>query len=737
MLKILVNIFLLAAVAHATMAKRNVTLGVLTSWKGGVYDNHALLLGVLPAIDLVNQSPELLPNHTLNFAWADTQCATRYSAEAATALFDNYPVDALIGCVCSGDALLIAPLATYHRVPFISSFAIHPWLSNKATYPAFARVVGTTTTYANTAIRFMQHMRFEFAGVVYPASSSFSQGWAESVRTALIDANITKQCEIAYSSVDPSIATLLKDSGVRVVLYLSYDCAAMRQTLLMAFDNHILAGWTWILRRLDSITCLIQGDNGDGRDDDVLAAYNGTFGLFIFFEVAEEDYSALDRRADEFTPFVQPLSGTAAPFDAESIHHDPYELNYTASDFIVDTSANIAAVLTFDAIHFYAHALHSWLSHGGAVRDLGIVNELISTTMSGGMTGNISLDASGDRQDGTVLYNAVVHDKTSDPHVLIGGYDVATDELTIFSGAEASFVFGGGHTKVPADRALWCNPGQYVSNGSLALCTTGTFASSSEWNREACEVVPAGFYQNKEGASDYVQCVEELGQTSAAGSEFCDLCMIGFYRYNDQCESCAPGYFFDADSVTCISCEKGSYQPDSNSLAAQCTLCPVSTYASSTGMAECLECGDWIRQADGSERRMGSFSTTSGAEACTSCPNDGADCYDGQDVIVRKNWWRNSRETLLIRQCLNDYCGGGALSNLDHQCLQNHTGALCMLCADPFALDLVDGSCVLCEKGDKQKEQAWIGIWMSIFFVTGGMAFVAVRKCACLAHATL
>jgi len=108
----------------------------------------------------------------------------------------------------------------------------------------------------------------------------------------------------------------------------------------------------------------------------------------------------------------------------------------------------------------------------------------------------------------------------------------------IIPGAEASFVFGGGQTEVPADRALWCSPGEYMPNASLELCPKGTFASSSEWNREACVMVPAGFYQNKEGASDFVKCVEELGETSAAGSESCNLCMIGYYRYNDRCELC-------------------------------------------------------------------------------------------------------------------------------------------------------------------------------------------------------
>ena len=53
------------------LGSQDIRLGVLTSWKGSVWDASASLLGVMPALDRINNDESILPNHTLSFVWAD------------------------------------------------------------------------------------------------------------------------------------------------------------------------------------------------------------------------------------------------------------------------------------------------------------------------------------------------------------------------------------------------------------------------------------------------------------------------------------------------------------------------------------------------------------------------------------------------------------------------------------------------------------------------------------------
>ena len=127
-----------------------IRVGVLSTWMGGVWKKPGFLLAIKPAIDRINNDTSILPNDHLTFLLADTQCQTRYAAEAAAWLLAS-DVDVIIGSPCSGDCELFVPMVTYKHVPVISYYAVSPVLSNKQVYPAFARVVGTTLFYDKVA----------------------------------------------------------------------------------------------------------------------------------------------------------------------------------------------------------------------------------------------------------------------------------------------------------------------------------------------------------------------------------------------------------------------------------------------------------------------------------------------------------------------------------------------------------------------------------------------------------
>merc|ERR1740130_2110769 len=88
---------------------KELKVGVLTSWKGGVWDASRALLGIMPAMFKINNDTALLPGYNLSFVWADTHCRTPDASAAALRAMSS-GVNALFGSPCSGDCLDIGPM---------------------------------------------------------------------------------------------------------------------------------------------------------------------------------------------------------------------------------------------------------------------------------------------------------------------------------------------------------------------------------------------------------------------------------------------------------------------------------------------------------------------------------------------------------------------------------------------------------------------------------------------------
>lgn len=62
---------------------------------------------------------------------------------------------------------------------------------------------------------------------------------------------------------------------------------------------------------------------------------------------------------------------------------------------------------------------------------------------------------------------------------------------------------------------------------------------------------------------------------------------------------------------------------------------------------------------------------------------DGAECRGGADIILKKGYWRENKNSDLIIRCsdLPDNCLGGNLSYTgDNSCYPAHIGPLCLEC---------------------------------------------------------
>lgn len=91
------------------------------------------------ALDELNNSTELLPNHTLSFVMRDSDCDPRLSVGHFVTLVQEERVDAIIGPTCAEACESLAYLASHWNIPVISYTCWSDELSNKLIFDTFAR----------------------------------------------------------------------------------------------------------------------------------------------------------------------------------------------------------------------------------------------------------------------------------------------------------------------------------------------------------------------------------------------------------------------------------------------------------------------------------------------------------------------------------------------------------------------------------------------------------------------
>ena len=111
----------------------------------GEWDVGQTTAAAMPiAVEDINNDPNLLPNHELQFVFGNTNC----SVNTALPLVMNFwatkkrNVDAFIGGGCNRVCEYISLLAGKWNLPVISWGCMSGHLSNRKTFPTFVRTVG-------------------------------------------------------------------------------------------------------------------------------------------------------------------------------------------------------------------------------------------------------------------------------------------------------------------------------------------------------------------------------------------------------------------------------------------------------------------------------------------------------------------------------------------------------------------------------------------------------------------
>ena len=228
-----------------------------------------------------------------------------------------------------------------------------------------------------------------------------------------------------------------------------------------------------------------------------------------------------------------------------------------------------------------------------------------------------------------------------------------------------------------SSQPLDCGTGNYCPefSGRPTPCPSGTFSEKLN-NKDiySCDNCEPGSIALIEGSSSCVEC-EEGSFSSLDGTE-CLLdkeCEVGLFNFGDVCLECPPGYNFNAEDVTCIGCEIGTFNSD---FASQCRPCDAGSYCPETELSVPVPCLAGFYCPTGAIQPLpcpeNQFSII-GAAACSACgenltPNTNqtrciqdTPCAPGQEKVLED-------EEEIIYKCYD--CSPGTFASEDDVCVK-------------------------------------------------------------------
>lgn len=152
-----------------TANKTRVTLGYLgpsNYVQKGLFNVGEIGSAVSIAIQDINNNPNLLPNHELNFIYNDSQCNDKIGLEMIEWQRRMPGVNAFIGPACSAVCEVGGLLASNWKLPIISYVSTSSAMSNHAKYDTFARTNAPLSLLVNGLLKVMDHFGWARLGIL-------------------------------------------------------------------------------------------------------------------------------------------------------------------------------------------------------------------------------------------------------------------------------------------------------------------------------------------------------------------------------------------------------------------------------------------------------------------------------------------------------------------------------------------------------------------------------------------
>ncbi|XP_072882879.1 guanylate cyclase 2G [Hemitrygon akajei] len=296
----------------------------------------ALKLGsaIQIAVDKINSDPFLLPNHTLDFVYADSDCNPKVSIREFIHQIQRYNISALFGPACPVASEIIGLLASQWNIPIFGFAGQTLAFDDFYLYDTYVNLLSSLQNMGNILTRTLHF--FGWRNVVLLGGSAEQTKWdmTEELWKIIVkelQANFTITAQVRYDIGNAALHQIkLKEAvaSARIVILICTPEVA-KSIMLEAYRLGIANGqYVYFIIQLFEFSSYVdtfwRSDLADGRNAVTFQAYEPVF-LITLQSYGEYEYYAFLQEAYERSkgpPFYSNLSSVTEMSSDSAYLHD-------------------------------------------------------------------------------------------------------------------------------------------------------------------------------------------------------------------------------------------------------------------------------------------------------------------------------------------------------------------------------------------------------------------------------
>ncbi|XP_077984668.1 atrial natriuretic peptide receptor 1-like [Glandiceps talaboti] len=373
------------------------------------------------AIEKINNNPDILPNDTLNFIHYDSACSSRVVLDRIVSMVKEDHVAGIIGPACSSASESGGLLASQWNIPMTGYLTRTHVLSDKSLYDTFSRTTSPDNKEAEAIVATLTTFGWRHFGLVLNLEGHYGRMF-EDVKQQLINAN----CTVVTVYFDKTNVTAYKEALAEItasarIIYLAHWPGSMYSLMLTAYDEGYLDTGEYIFVTSAGLhSNFFSGthwkDDIHDRAEDLAEAYKS---LIILEMVSHMGNELGELLLEVQNKFLDP----------------PWYYNMT------DASAMTGELVAYlyDSVFLYGHALHRVRANGDDPYDGRKVFKQMQSVDFNGITGRVTVDANGDRNQDYWILNF----RNGSTFEKVALYDSFSEILRFVSGESMLWPDGG------------------------------------------------------------------------------------------------------------------------------------------------------------------------------------------------------------------------------------------------------------------------------------------------------